>query len=529
MNMKKLLAMMLLLLITLIANAQDGIWWTGVNEPDELKGLLGGPYFRYDVEGVGTFILWDWEDWKFRIITDKGQFDTRYASNGNCYTMITMGLYTQEGKLTVKFEDAIELDNPSRNQATINKDWMYFPNDRKKIKKFIRAIKSGEGYVRIICKRKDMQDFDLKITKYDIADENSTVYKEFTQFISQSTSFFDEDEYDNPNKIVAASGNKSLTATKLKRGEHYKILSVERQTMFAKVQLPNGKTGWIYAPMITNRKELLKYLPFRDKFIPNIETKTVAPGMTREEVFIITGYYFVPGDKYYKSTGDYVWYNIKKENSLFSTDYLFFKNSLCLATYCNGAFYYECYPDYKLVNVTRNETVIDNNVSSDSPMSYKDELLSVLWKIDRNKINFIVKNNGSSSIKIPWDDMAFVGLKNDSHRIIHKGVKYNEKEKEQPPSIVARNTELNDIIIPVDNIYFKESWNKWSAHPFVDDFLFSPEDESTKHPNGKKIQVLLPVIINEKKYEYQFVFEINEMKFFLMNSDYRNGLVADEL
>ena len=171
---------------------------------------------------------------------------------------------------------------------------------------------------------------------------------------------------------------------------------------------------------------------------------------------------------------------------------------------------------------------MDNNISS--YLVYKDELLNIAWSIDRNKVNFNLKNNASSSIKILWDDMAFVGLNYDSHRVIHKGIKYSEKEKEQAPSIVARNTELHDLLIPSDNIYYKKSWEKWSARPFVDDFLYSPEDEASQRPDGKKIQVLLPIIVNEKRYEYQFVFEIEKISFYLMNSDYKNSSRAsDEL
>ena len=124
--------------------------------------------------------------------------------------------------------------------------------------------------------------------------------------------------------------------------------------------------------------------------------------------------------------------------------------------------------------------------------------------------------------------MAFVGLNGESHRIIHKGIKYSEKEKEQAPSIVARNTELHDLIIPVDNIYYKKSWEKWSAYPIVLDYQYSPEDEASQRPDGKKVQILLPVVINEKRYEYLFVFEIEKIRFDLMNSDW-NERLSDEL
>ena len=516
--MKKLLAIALLLFAGLTASAQ-GTWSTGMNEADELKGFLGGPYYRYDVEGMGAFVLWDWEDWKFRILTDKGTFYVQSGSVGK-YVSYTMGLYTLDGQLTDKLENWIEADNTSYNTATINTNWWYTHSPKKKIKKMLQALKSGEGYVRIICKRNNMQDFDLKITKYDIPEEYSTAYKEYTQVFKHSVYLYD---YDSPDEIVAAQKNKeNLKYSILKKGERFKVVSADRPTMSAKIQLPNGKVGWIYAPFVPNKKDLIPYFPFRDKFLPNIETGTVAPGMTREEVLIVTDNYLRPGDKSYKAFGDYIWYNYTNAN------YLFYKNSLYFATNCHGAFYYQGYAYYKLSNVSRNESVMDNNIGSSA--NYKDELLSVTWSIDRNKVNFSIKNNATSSIKIPWDDMAFVGLNGESHRVIHKGIKYSEKEKEQAPSIVARNAEWHDLIIPTDKIYYQKSWEKWSAYPFVDDFLYSPEDESTKQPNGKKIQVLLPVIINEKRYEYQFMFEIENIRFSLMNFDYyKSSRVADEL
>lgn len=510
----------LLLLMGLTANAQ-GTWSTGMNEADELKGLLGGPYYRYDVEGMGSFVLWDWDDWKFRIITDKGAFYVQSGSVGR-YVSYSMGLYTLDGQLTDKLENWIEIDNTKNNTATINTNWWYTHSPKKKIKKMLQALKTGEGYVRIVCKRYNMQDFDLKVTKYDITEENSTAYKEFPQVFNSATIFCDVNDYSTLEEVAEASKNKTLKSSTLKKGERFKVLSLDVPSMSAKIQLPDGKTGWVYALQVPNQRDFLPYVQFRDKYQPNLETNSIAPGMTREEVYIITGNYLRPGSKSYKAFGEYVWYNYTDGN------YLFYKNSLYFATNCKGAFYYQAFPSYKLVSVSRNESIMDNNISSSS--IYKDELLSISWIIDRNKANFTIKNNASGSIKVPWDDMAFVGLNGESHRVIHKGIKYSEKEKEQAPSIVARSAELHDLIIPADKIYFQKSWEKWSAYPFVDDYLYSPEDELTKHPNGKKIQVLLPVIINEKRYEYQFVFEIDSIRYGLMNFDYYKGnRVADEL
>lgn len=520
--MRKLIAISLLLLVGLGVSAQ-GVWITGVTEADDLKGIPERTYYQYDVEGIGSFILFDWDDWTFHVFTDKGTFDVRPDNSGSL--PIVMGLYTPDGQLIEKLETTIAANYTTRTSAWVNKEWWYLHNPKKKIKRMLQALKTGEGYVRIVCKRKGVinQDFDLTITKYDITEENSTAYKEYKQVLNRSVYFYDINDYSTPDVLITAANNKeNLKCTILKKGERFKVLSAESSTMSAKIELPNGKIGWIHATLVPNKKDLIPHFPIRNNYLSNVETSTVAPGMTREEVFVATGNYLRPGDKSYRAFGDYIWYNYTNAN------YLFYKNSLYFATNCNGAFYHQCFVDYKLTNVSRDESAMDNSISSST--GYKDELLSVSWMIERNKVNFIIKNYASGSIKILWDDMAFVGLNGESHRVIHKGIKYSEKEKEQAPSIVARNAELHDLIIPADKIYYQKSWEKWSAYPFVDDYLYSPEDESIKHPIGKKIQVLLPVIINEKKYEYQFIFEIENIRFSLMNFDYyKSSRVADEL
>lgn len=163
--MKKILTIAMLL-AGLTASAQ-GTWSIGMNEADELKGYLGGPWYRYDVEGVGGLILWDWNDWTFKFYTEDGAFDVWLNErNGNCFIKVAIGCYTLDGKLIGKFEDRVEADHINQKSAWINKKWIYSWSQSKGLKKMLRALKTGEGYMRIVCKRKGAPDFDLKIMPY---------------------------------------------------------------------------------------------------------------------------------------------------------------------------------------------------------------------------------------------------------------------------------------------------------------------------------------------------------------------------
>lgn len=164
--MNKLLTISLLLLVVLTAGAQEGKWTTGMNEPDELKGDNGGPYYSYDIKGEGSFVVWDWNDYHFRINTDKGVFDVWYhQSTAVRFTRVTLGLYAMDGKMVDKLENLELLADISGKSAwTYSDAYMYAA--KKKIKKMKRALKSGEGYIRILCARRGVPEFDVKITPY---------------------------------------------------------------------------------------------------------------------------------------------------------------------------------------------------------------------------------------------------------------------------------------------------------------------------------------------------------------------------
>lgn len=160
---------MLLLLISLTMGAQ-GIWSTGTIDADELTGEKGGTFYRYYLEGVGSLILRDWRDWKFSIITENGKFDSFEMNDRFSHGIFyTLGYYTDENKLDFKFkDDRLEVDHNNQKSAWINKDWTHYIYNKNKIKKAFRALKDGKGYVRIVCARKGMPDFDIKITPYNL-------------------------------------------------------------------------------------------------------------------------------------------------------------------------------------------------------------------------------------------------------------------------------------------------------------------------------------------------------------------------
>ena len=181
--MRKLFSITIFVLAFITASAQ-GTWTTIETPADDLKGEKGGTHYKYSVEGLGEIEIYDWNNWLFRVTTYDGGFDfdeikTKQVYNSDLSVRtvplstpkykcdVLMGLYDNNDALKEKLELEMEVDQNQKCQnLTINKNWYFYPQTGRKVKKLFKAMREGKGYLRIVAKRKEMPDFDIKITQY---------------------------------------------------------------------------------------------------------------------------------------------------------------------------------------------------------------------------------------------------------------------------------------------------------------------------------------------------------------------------
>ena len=169
--MKKLFAITMLLLTGLTSSAQ-GLWTTVKVEADELKGVKGGESYQYSVDSVGSIEITDWKKDRIIITTSVGEFEYSKHEVVNKVTSmnkvvyvskVLIGLYTDKGSLQEKLdgESYFDGENP-KSLLVVGRTF----TQTRQIKRMLKAVQSGEGYLRVVCKRKDMSDFDIKTTPY---------------------------------------------------------------------------------------------------------------------------------------------------------------------------------------------------------------------------------------------------------------------------------------------------------------------------------------------------------------------------
>lgn len=151
--------------------------------------------------------------------------------------------------------------------------------------------------------------------------------------------------------------------------------------------------------------------------------------------------------------------------------------------------YKQQYGESKILSLSNNEI---------TQYKYEDDLVAFTWYVSKTQLNFSLKNKTNHSIRIPWDDIVFINPAGRSMRVIHNGIRLVDRNSEQAPSVVAKNSTLDDILVPSDHIYYIEGqYGGWRTHDVFHNYEYV----------GAKISVVFPIIIENVTNEYIFRFQ----------------------
>jgi len=145
-----------------------------------------------------------------------------------------------------------------------------------------------------------------------------------------------------------------------------------------------------------------------------------------------------------------------------------------------------------------------------SKYSYEDQMIKIVWTPVSTQFGFILDNKTNHSIKIIWDEAVYIDKNGSSERVMHSGVKYSESTNPQIPTIIIKNGNVSDILIPVDNIYYVSGkYGGWNTQPLFTNWAYSPEELYivTQEYIGKSVKILLPLKIEGVVNEYIFTFK----------------------
>lgn len=143
-------------------------------------------------------------------------------------------------------------------------------------------------------------------------------------------------------------------------------------------------------------------------------------------------------------------------------------------------------------------TTVTNNDDKVTRFSYVDNFIDILIFTTLDQFNFVLKNVSNSSLKVVWNEAVFVDVDGSTSKIMHSGIKYSQREADQPASTIIAGAKLDDLAAPTSKIYYSESLKKWTSYS-----LYS--NAKIKETN-QTIKLMLPIQVKDVVNEYIFEF-----------------------
>ncbi|MGB3860765.1 MAG: hypothetical protein WA915_01685 [Candidatus Aminicenantaceae bacterium] len=198
---------------------------------------------------------------------------------------------------------------------------------------------------------------------------------------------------------------------------------------------------------------------------------------------------------------------------------------------CSKPVVYNLQYDFVLGEVVRpaeatellGEQKMSTTEEEDYTYIFEDGMIKILWLPSVAMFEFLLENKTNSPIKIIWNEAAYVCEKGDSHKIIHAGVKYSQRNRHQMPSAIEPKSRLKDFVYPADYMSFvDEGWiekplwsGNWEGKPLLPTSQKGGDPQeflnSAKSSIGRTIQVLLPIRVEDVTYDYTFIFRVRDV------------------
>ena len=154
-------------------------------------------------------------------------------------------------------------------------------------------------------------------------------------------------------------------------------------------------------------------------------------------------------------------------------------------------------PSNPSIRYGKTTTVKEDGITK---FSYVDNYIDILLFASDDKFFLVLKNISDNSIKIVWNEAVFVDVDGSTSKIMHSGIKYSQKNEEQPASTVIKGAKVDDIIAPTDRVYYDELIKMWTHKSLY--------ENADKTKEGQILRLMLPIQVKEVINEYVFKFDV---------------------
>ncbi len=134
--------------------------------------------------------------------------------------------------------------------------------------------------------------------------------------------------------------------------------------------------------------------------------------------------------------------------------------------------------------------------------TYENAYLKVTWELTNTRFGLVLQNKTTDSLVVFWEEAAYINQNNDTLRVIHDGIDFFEKDRQQLPTVLKPLESVSDFLIPEANIHYDpDNFTLWRInHLFYEG----------KKDIGLKVFIELPLGIMGTDTKYRFIFLVED-------------------
>jgi hypothetical protein len=143
-------------------------------------------------------------------------------------------------------------------------------------------------------------------------------------------------------------------------------------------------------------------------------------------------------------------------------------------------------------------------VASDS-LRYRDTIVAVSFSVADQSFQMRLENLTATEVKILWDRAQYTDENKQVHRLMHSGVRFQDRNNPIPDQIVPARATVQEAVIPVSKVLFSAQKKAYDIQP-----LFPLDSDSAAGLKGKSVNLFIPVEMNRQIIPYDFKIEITD-------------------
>ena len=136
-------------------------------------------------------------------------------------------------------------------------------------------------------------------------------------------------------------------------------------------------------------------------------------------------------------------------------------------------------------------------------LQFRDTAVSVSFTVDGQSIRMHLTNLLDHEVKILWDQAQFTDVNKQTSRLMHSGIRFQDRNNPIPDQIVPPRAVVEEGVIPINRVFFSQQKKAYETKS-----LLPVDSEAGSQLKGKTINLFIPIEVDRAIIPYNFKIEI---------------------